>query len=39
MSTRGRRDPGAKTETLCALGRFGVPNSSIRKEFLAAIKN
>ncbi len=39
MSTRGRRDPGAKTETLCALGRFGEINSSIRKEFLAAIKN
>lgn len=39
MSTRGRRDPGAKTETLCALGRFGEINSSIRREFLAAIKN
>lgn len=39
MSTRGRRDPGAKTETLCALGVFGEKDSRLRGEFLAAIKS
>lgn len=38
MSTRGKKDPGATTETLCGLGAFADPSSQLRKEFLGAVK-